>query len=114
MHSTLNPKPNDDPHDVVVVAPDVVRVAPSDQEISHLLQQAARFQVLEQGGDRLIHRAGVVAMVEDVAVIVPRLAGAGEDLNGANAALNEPSCDQARVIELSAAIEIARGGRFAR
>ena len=43
MHSTLNLKPNDDPHDVVVVAPDVVRVAPSDVEISHLLQQAARF-----------------------------------------------------------------------
>ena len=43
MQSTLNPKPSDDPHDVVVVAPDVVRVAPSDQEISHLLQQAARF-----------------------------------------------------------------------
>ncbi len=43
MQSTLNPKPSDDPHDVVVVAPDAVRVAPSDQEISHLLQQAARF-----------------------------------------------------------------------
>ena len=43
MHSTLNPKPSDDPHDVVVVAPDVVRVAPSEKEISHLLQQAARF-----------------------------------------------------------------------
>jgi hypothetical protein len=43
MQSTLNPKPNDDPHDVVVVAPDAVRVAPSDEQISHLLQQAARF-----------------------------------------------------------------------
>jgi hypothetical protein len=43
MQSTLNPKPSDDPHDVVVVAPDAVRVAPSDEEISHLLQQAARF-----------------------------------------------------------------------
>jgi hypothetical protein len=43
MHSTLTPRPNDDPHDVVVVAPDAVRVAPSDAEISHLLQQAARF-----------------------------------------------------------------------
>jgi hypothetical protein len=43
MHSTLDPKPSDDPHDVVAVAPDVVRVAPSEEEISHLLQQAARF-----------------------------------------------------------------------
>jgi hypothetical protein len=43
MQSTLNPKPSDDPHDVIVVAPDAVRVAPSDEQISHLLQQAARF-----------------------------------------------------------------------
>lgn len=43
MQSTLNQKPSDDPHDVVVVAADVVRVAPSEQEISDLLQQAARF-----------------------------------------------------------------------
>ena len=43
MQSMLNPKPSDDPHDVIVVAPDAVRVAPSDEQISHLLQQAARF-----------------------------------------------------------------------
>jgi hypothetical protein len=42
MHSTLNPKPNDDPHDVVVVPPDAVRVAPVDDELSNLLHQAAR------------------------------------------------------------------------
>ena len=42
MHSTLTAKPSDDPHDVVVVAPDAIRVAPSDDEISDLLQQAAR------------------------------------------------------------------------
>ena len=37
MHSTLNPKQNDDPHDVlVVVAPDVVLVAPTDEELSKL------------------------------------------------------------------------------
>ena len=42
MHSTLNPKPTDDPHDIVVVAPDDVRVAPAEDEISNLLRQAAR------------------------------------------------------------------------
>lgn len=49
MQSTLTfPKPSDDPHDVVVVASDAVRVAPSedvapsDDELSSLLQQAAR------------------------------------------------------------------------
>lgn len=47
MQSTLTPKPNDDPHDVVVVAPDAVRVAPSapsDEELSNLLQHAARYR----------------------------------------------------------------------
>jgi hypothetical protein len=41
MHSTLTPKPSDDPHDVVVVAPDAVRVVPADEELSNLLHQAA-------------------------------------------------------------------------
>jgi hypothetical protein len=44
MHSTLISKPSDDPHDVVVVAPDAVKVAPSDEELSDLLQQAARMR----------------------------------------------------------------------
>jgi len=45
MQSTLTPKSNDDPHDVVVVAPDAVRVAPADDEISELLRGAARHRV---------------------------------------------------------------------
>jgi hypothetical protein len=43
MHSTLKPKPSDDPHDVLVVAPDVVQIAPADQELSNLLHDAARY-----------------------------------------------------------------------
>jgi len=50
MHSTLTSKPGDDPHDVVVVAPDAVRVAPSDEELSNLLQQAARHRSDTQTG----------------------------------------------------------------
>ena len=42
MHSTLPPKPSDDPHDFVVVPPDAIRVVPSDDELSDLLHQAAR------------------------------------------------------------------------
>jgi hypothetical protein len=43
MQSTLSPKQADDPHDVLVVAPDAaVRVVPSDEELSNLLHQAAR------------------------------------------------------------------------
>jgi hypothetical protein len=42
MHSTLKLKPTDDPHDIVVVAPDAVQVAPADDEISNLLREAAR------------------------------------------------------------------------
>src|SRR5215467_902279 len=36
MHSTQNPEQIDDPHDVLVVAPDVVLVAPTDEELSEL------------------------------------------------------------------------------
>src|SRR3977135_2504342 len=42
MHSTLNPKQTDDPHDVLMVAPDVVQVAPPDEVLSKLLHDAAR------------------------------------------------------------------------
>jgi len=42
MHSTLNPKSTDDPHDFVVVAPNAVRLVPVDEELSNLLQEAAR------------------------------------------------------------------------
>jgi hypothetical protein len=36
MQSTLNPKPTDDPHDVLLVAPNAVPVAPTDEELSKL------------------------------------------------------------------------------
>jgi hypothetical protein len=52
MQSAVTPKANDDPHDVVVVAPDAVRVAPSDDEISELLRGAARHRV-----DAQVHAA---------------------------------------------------------
>src|ERR1700676_5383379 len=39
MHSTLNPK-QDDPHDVLVVAPDVVPVAHADEESSRVAHDA--------------------------------------------------------------------------
>jgi hypothetical protein len=42
MRSTLNPRPADDPCDFVVVPPDMVRVVPSDDELSHVLRDAAR------------------------------------------------------------------------
>jgi hypothetical protein len=44
MHSTLKPKQADDPHDVLVVAPDVARVVPGDEELSNLLRAAVRLQ----------------------------------------------------------------------
>jgi hypothetical protein len=42
MHSTVSPKPTDDPHDVVVVPPDLVRVAPADEELVQMVQDLAR------------------------------------------------------------------------
>jgi len=49
MDPTLNRKTTDDPHDFVVVAPDSVGVAPSDQEISDLLRAAARQRADSKG-----------------------------------------------------------------
>jgi hypothetical protein len=42
MQSTPNFKPTDDPHDCVVVPPDLVRVAAVEQELLQLAQDAAR------------------------------------------------------------------------
>jgi hypothetical protein len=42
MRSTLNPRPAEDPHDFIVVPADMVRVVPSDDELSHVLRDAAR------------------------------------------------------------------------
>jgi len=42
MQSTPNPKLTDDPHDSVVVPPDLVRVAAVEQELLQLAQDAAR------------------------------------------------------------------------
>jgi len=44
MQSTLISRPGDDPHDIVAVAPDAVRVAPAEDELSSLLHQAARLR----------------------------------------------------------------------
>src|SRR5947209_2433110 len=43
MQSTLNPKQSDDPHDVLVVPPDVALVAPTDDELSRLAKLAHGF-----------------------------------------------------------------------
>src|SRR5712672_1514566 len=42
MHSTLNPKQTDDPHDFLLVAPDIVLIAPADAELSSLAPDAMR------------------------------------------------------------------------
>jgi hypothetical protein len=43
MHSTLNPKQTDDPHDFLVVAPHIVLIAPADAELSSLAPDAMRY-----------------------------------------------------------------------
>jgi len=57
MDSTLKPKQTDDPHDFLVVTPDDVRVAPSDEELSNLLRNAARHL-----SDPQTHRGSDVAV----------------------------------------------------
>ena len=82
--------------------------APDDQRV---VEQAARLQVRQQRRDRPVALLGVVAVVGDVAVIVPRLAVAVVDLHHAHAALDQPAGDQAGVGELAVAVLLARRGR---
>src|ERR1700750_483978 len=42
MDSMLKPKLPDDPHDIVVVAPDAIRVAPADAEASDPIRDLMR------------------------------------------------------------------------
>jgi hypothetical protein len=42
MQSMLTPKPSDDPHDIVAIAPDAIRMAPADEEIESLLKEKVR------------------------------------------------------------------------
>src|SRR6202790_646010 len=48
MHSTLKPKPTDDPHDFLVVPPDPVRAGPGGEKLSDLLAGAGRHQAARQ------------------------------------------------------------------
>lgn len=48
MQSTLSPKTTDDPCDDVVIVADAVQVAPSDDELTSLLHQAARHRSASQ------------------------------------------------------------------
>ena len=67
MHSALPPKPNDDdPCDLIVISPDIVRVAPSDavpsdEELSNLLHQAARHRLDNQPRPASDFSAGATA-----------------------------------------------------
>lgn len=45
MQSMLTPKPSDDPHDIVVIAPDAIRVSPAADEIESLLKDKVRAPV---------------------------------------------------------------------
>ncbi|HET6839340.1 MAG TPA: hypothetical protein VFH41_06345 [Bradyrhizobium sp.] len=58
MQSTPSPKQIDDPHDFVVVPPDLVRVAPADDELAHLVRDLARHPSTPQTRARSDAEAG--------------------------------------------------------
>src|SRR4051794_38460981 len=62
--------------------------APDDERV---VEQAARLQIAEQGGDGLVTLLGVIAVILDIGVVVPGLAVAVVDLNHAHAALDQAS-----------------------
>lgn len=67
MQSTLNPKPADDPHDVLEVAPGVVLVAPAnaEEEVSSLLRAAARHHAYPKTREEPDFSAGATILPVD-------------------------------------------------
>src|SRR6266404_4851731 len=61
MQSRLDPKQTDEPHDFLLVAPDVAQVAPADEELSKLLRDAARHL-----SDQQTHTASDLPAVQPV------------------------------------------------
>src|SRR5207253_999760 len=79
--------------------------APDDQR---LVEQAALFQVLEQGADSLVALFGEAAVVNlDVVMAIPGLPLAVPDLDEADAALNEPAGDEDLLGLRAGAVHIA-------
>src|SRR5262249_2704591 len=66
--------------------------APEDERV---FKQAGAFEIGQQRGDAAIDGGGVVAVVVDVAMVVPGLAAAGVKLHDADAALYKSACHQA-------------------
>ncbi len=83
---------------------------PDDESV---FQQAPRLEVGEQPGDRLVALLCMLAVVGDVAMVVPRLAAAEVDLRHSHAALHQPAGDQAAVGEFAGSVQFAGGLRFA-
>ena len=72
------------------------------------VEQAAALEVADQGGGGLVHVGAAAAEVlVDAAVIVPRLAGAVVDVDGAHAALDQAAGEQAAVGEGGGAVFLA-------
>ena len=77
-----------------------VRPNSPPQTTSVLVEQAARFQILEQAGDRLVHRAAELGVVLlDLRVRVPLAARAVVELHEAHAALDQPPREQAHAAQ---------------
>ena len=79
--------------------------APDDQCV---VEQTARFEILEQRGDWPVALAGVVPMVVDIRVVVPGLTIAIVNLGHAHAALGESPRDETGIGKFSFAIQLAR------
>ena len=72
----------------------------------------ARFQILQQRGDRAVGLRGQRPVDLNVVVVVPGLEVAEVDLHHADAALGQPPRDQAAAPEIAVAVTLARLLRF--
>ena len=78
------------------------------------VEEAAAFEVANEGGGGAVHvRATAAQVLVDAAVVVPGLAGAVVDVNGADAALDEAPRQDAAVGEGRPSVLFAHGGGLA-
>src|SRR5438477_100902 len=87
------------------------KLAAPDHEC--ILEEAAGFQVLQECRDRSVALAGVVLMVANVGVVVPRLAVAVVNLHHTHTSFDQTARDEAGVGKLAVAVALAYCQRLA-
>ncbi len=77
-----------------------------------VLEQTARFEILQQGRDRPIALLGVLLVVANILVVIPGLAVAEVNLHHPHATLGQPPGQEAAMGEFAVTVQLTRSGRL--